>query len=321
VQQQTSFIFSPLKISSMKRIFFMFLFGALWMQGSLSFGQKVTKQENVVYGVVSGMSLLMDIYKPATSNHLGIVYISGNGWGYFNQPSYNQGALKESVQDTAYNGKWVGALIQKGYTVFMINHRFAPQFHAPDILSDCQRAVRYIRYNAKKFDIDAHHIGAMGHSSGANLSSMLGVTDVKITKMESPIDSMSSQVQAVVTLAAPFMLWDINRKEDSTLTRNMALRMFLNYVGELPEERKDEFISSGKYAQASPITFVTKEDAATLIYYSDDDFIIPLRQAPRMYQALQEKQIPSKLVLTHKDRHWPKPNMEEVDKWFKQYLK
>jgi acetyl esterase/lipase len=305
----------------MKPTAFMFLSFALWMQSSISFSQQVTKQENVVYGVVSGMSLLMDIYRPTASNRLGIVFIAGNGWGYFDQRPYNQGTLKESVQDTAYNGKWVGALIQKGYTVFMINHRFAPQFHAPDILSDCQRAVRYIRYNAKKYGIDAHHIGAMGHSSGANLSSMLGVSDTKITKVESPIDSVSSKVQAVVTLAAPFILWDINRKEDSTLTRNMALRMYLNYVGELPEESKNEFVSSGKYAQASPITFVTKDDAATLIYYSDDDFIVPLRQAPKMYQALKEKQIPTKLVLTHKDLHWPKPDMEEVDKWFKQYLR
>ncbi|QMU29765.1 alpha/beta hydrolase [Adhaeribacter radiodurans] len=305
----------------MKPLIFMFLAIALWAQTFLAFGQKATKQENVVYGVISGMSLLMDVYQPGKSNHLGVVFIPGNGWGFFDQRIYNKGALKEAVQDTAYYGKWVKSLVQKGYTVFIINHRFAPQFHAPDILADCQRAVRYIRYNAKKFGIDAHHIGAMGHSSGANLSSMLGVTDVFIDKAENPIDSISSKVQAVVTMAAPFILSDINRKEDTMLTRNMALRMFLNYVGELPEESKNEFVSSGRYAQASPITYVTKEDAATLIYYSDDDFIIPRRQAPRMYQVLKEKGVPTKMVLTHKERHWPKPNMEEVDKWFKQYLR
>jgi acetyl esterase/lipase len=290
------------------------------MSSTVTLGQKVTKQENVVYGVIAGMGLLMDVYQPVTSNHRGIIFIAGNGWGYFDQRSYNQGALKEAAQDTVYNGKWMHALIQQGYTVFMINHRFAPQFHAPDILSDCQRAVRYVRYHAKRWGIDPTHIGAMGHSSGGNLSAMLGVTDAVIDKIENPIDSVSSKVQAVVTLAAPFTLSDINRKEDTTLTRNMALRMFLNYVGELPQESKNDFVSSGKYAQASPITYVTKDDAATLIYYSDDDFFVPLRQAPLMYETLKEKGVPTKLVLKHQQRHWPKPTMEEVDTWFRQYL-
>ncbi|GAB2563572.1 alpha/beta hydrolase fold domain-containing protein [Spirosoma areae] len=305
----------------MKSFSFLVVASTLWIQTIVAFGQKVTRQENVVYGVVAGTGLLMDVYQPATSNHLGIVFIAGNGWGFFDQRIYNQSALKEAVRDTAYNGKWVESLIRKGYTVFMINHRFAPQFHAPDILSDCQRAVRYIRYNARRFGIDAQHIGAMGHSSGAVLSSMLGVTDAPPELATDPIDSLSSRVQAVVTMGAPFMLWDINRKADTTLTRNLALRMFLNYIGELPDERQNEFISSGKYAQASPITHVTKGDAATLIYYSDDDFFTPLRQSPRMYQALQEQGVPAKLVLTHKQRHWPKPDMEEVDRWFRTYLK
>jgi dipeptidyl aminopeptidase/acylaminoacyl peptidase len=40
-----------------------------------------------------------------------------------------------------------------------------------------------------------------------------------------------------------------------------------------------------------------------------------------MYQALKEKGVPAKMVLTHKERHWRKPNMKEVDKWFRQYLR
>ena len=305
----------------MKKYYLLFLL-VISLRATSTFcqSQKTIKYENVVYGTIAGLSLLMDIYQPQNSNHLGILYIAGNGWGYFDQREYNQGALKDAISDTTYNGKWVKALLQKGYTVFMINHRFSPQFHFSDIISDCQRAVRFVRYNAKVYEIDPDHIGAMGHSSGGNLSSMLGVTDTSIIKFESPIDSVSSKVQAVVTLAAPFNLTDINKKEDTALLRDMALKMYFNYVGELPEENNNEFKLSGKYAQASPITYVTKDDAAFLIYYSDDDFIIPRRQPSAMYQILKEKGVPANIVQTHKEVHWPNPNMEEVDRWFKQYL-
>lgn len=306
----------------MKKCYFLLLvFALLKFTSAFSQIQKTSKHENVVYANISGLSLLMDVYQPLQSNHLGIIYIAGNAWGYFEGKTYNQGALKDALADTAYAGKWPMALVKKGYTVFMINHRFAPLYHFPEIFYDCQRAVRYVRHKAKKYGIDPNHIGAMGHSSGANLSSMLGVTDTVINKPDNAIDSVSSKVQAVVTLAAPFILSDINKKEDTALVRDMSLRIHLNYIGELPEENNNEFVLSGKYAQASPITYINRDDAATLIYYSDNDFIIPGRQQTATYQKLKEAGVPTKIILKHNELHFPKPDIDEVDKWFRQYLK
>ena len=92
-------------------------------------------------------------------------------------------------------------------------------------------------------------------------------------------------------------------------------------MGELPQLYKNEFVSSGKYAQASPLSFISKDDAPFLIYYSDDDPVIPAREATLIYQKLKENNVPVKIVLKPKEGHLPKPDMEEVDKWFKQYLK
>ncbi len=126
---------------------------------------KVIKHENVVYGMIAGMALLMDVYQPEKNNHLGIVYIVGSGFGApaLYQKIYNQVPLKDDYfLDSAYSGKWIKILNNEGYTVFVINHRFAPPFHFPEIFYDCQRAVRFIRYGAKTYSIDANHIGAMG---------------------------------------------------------------------------------------------------------------------------------------------------------------
>lgn len=285
---------------------------------------KIKKTENEIYGMISGSALLMDVYQPVNSNHIGIIYIAGSGFGYFSiyQKVYNHPAIKdESSTDTAYSAKWVQELTSRGYTVFAINHRFAPRFGFPDPYYDCQRAVRYIRCNAKKFDIDPNHIGAMGHSSGGNLAAMLAVTDTIIVKAENKIDSSSSRVQAVVTLAAPLILSDFNRKGDSTIVSNTDLRIILAYIGELPPTSKGEFILSGKYAEASPISHITPDDSPILIYQSDDDPMIPTRQAVDMYQKLLDNKVPSKLMMVTKKGHVPEPDMNEVDNWFKKYLK
>ena len=298
---------------------------ALTIKNSDAFTQnsKVTKYENVVYGMISGMALLMDVYQPANNNHIGMIFIAGSGSGYWDQEEYNHTPLKDNKHflSSTYSGKWVQILVSKGYTVFIINHRFAPRFHYREIFSDCQRAVRFVRYNAKKYDIDPNHIGAMGHSSGATLSSMLGVTDTTIVNAIHGIDSLSSKVQAVVALAALFNYADYNKKTDTAIQNNLMLRIMSNYVGELPEEKNGEFILSGKYAEASPITYISKDDAAFLIYYSDNDQLIPPRQAPSFYNNLIENKVPAKIVVCHNCEHEPIPDMNEVDTWFKRYLK
>ncbi|HUM48055.1 MAG TPA: alpha/beta hydrolase [Chitinophagales bacterium] len=296
----------------------------LFIFNSTAFSQSpiITTHQNLIYGITSGTALLMDVYQPSNSNHLGIMVIPGSSFGYSYPESYNQEQLKSDYYwDTAYIGKWSSMLVEKGYTVFVINHRFAPQFHYADIIADCQRAVRYVRFNAGKYGIDPYHLGALGHSSGANLCAILGVTDTGIEHAENKMDSLSSKVQAVVALAAPFDLSDFNKNGDTSVRKAFVLKMLESYMGELPAVAKGEFVLSGSYATASPIVHVTSDDAAFLIYYGDDDPIIPARQATAMYQKLVENKVPSKIFVKHHGQHSPVPDMEEVDKWFKKYLK
>jgi acetyl esterase/lipase len=284
---------------------------------------KITKYENVVYGMASGAAMLMDVYQPSNSNHIGIIVIQGSGFGTFASTSYNEDGLKDSYANDDYLSKSAKDLVNTGYTIFMINHRFAPIFHYPEIFYDCQRAVRFIRFNASKYGINPQHIGALGHSSGAILAASLGVKDTTIINAENGIDSVSSKVQAVVTLAAHFNLVDIYRKDasDSVVKSDLVLSILSKFMGELPQIKKGEFILSGKFADASPISNVTKDDAAFLIYYSDNDPYAPVRQGFDMYHKLQENNVPVRIVLKSKSGHHPVPDLTEMDMWFKKYLK
>lgn len=308
------------KISVSKSAILFLILG--WI-GNKSYSQSLLpkKTENVAYGMVSGAALLMDIYTPTQSNKKAILYIPGSAWGYVYPKDYNQIELKADIElDSLYTGKWQKDLIKKGYTVFVINHRFAPQFKFQDIIEDCRRAVRFVRFHAKEYDIDPSHIGAMGHSSGANLATMLGVTDSLYVRHESPIDSVSSKVQAVVALAAPFNLAEINQADNDSIDLDFVKAVIVSYMGSLPEKKDDKYILSGNFSKASPYAHVTADDAPTLIYYSDDDPIIPVRQAKEMYKKLQEKNVPTELIQTHLMGHNPIPYMEKVCSWFDTYL-
>ncbi len=89
----------------------------------------------------------------------------------------------------------------------------------------------------------------------------------------------------------------------------------------LPEVKNNEFILSGKYAEASPITYVTNDDAPFLIYYSENDPIVPARQAATMCKKLKDAGVPYKEFKNPNQGHNPIPDMNEVDNWFKRYLK
>jgi acetyl esterase/lipase len=119
-------------------------------------------ERNVIFGMYSGLALLMDVYYPEKSNGLGIVYIQGSGW---HAPlSYGASPLKQNPQMES-----LGKLNEAGYTVFTIDHRAAPRFHYPAAVQDAQRAVRFIRHNAAKYHIKPDRIGAVGGSSARPL--------------------------------------------------------------------------------------------------------------------------------------------------------
>ncbi len=116
-----------------------------------------TVETNVVFATYSGLALVMDVYRPATSNGFGIVVIDGSGW--YRDLDSNAPLLKESTGISVGEGK----LVVAGYTAFVITHRASPRFHIDDIVKDAQRATRFIRANASRYGIRADRIGAVGN--------------------------------------------------------------------------------------------------------------------------------------------------------------
>jgi acetyl esterase/lipase len=275
------------------------------------------READVVYGMYSGLALLMDVYRPEKPNGYGVVVIAGSGWhapqDYAAQP------LKDSGQVALH----VEALLPAGYTVFAINHRSAPRFHYPAAVRDAQRAVRFIRHHAARFGIDAARLGAVGGSSGGHLVEMLGVLDGK-GDPEDPdmVDRESAKVQCVVARAAPSDLMNIGTPVGGT-----SVASFLGMrLGPRPPKSSVEYRT---YREASPIYHATPDDPPFLLVHGDADETVPFQQSMTMEAALKDARVPVKLIRVLGGAHGTdfggamklSDYLKEVVAWLDRYLR
>ena len=212
---------------------------------------------NVVFGMYSGLALLMDVYYPENPNGYGIIHISGSGW---TRPlSLDAGMLNHSGHVEIEGEMFVEA----GYTLFSVNHRAVPRFSYPTAVEDVQRAVRFIRYHAEKYKINPDRIGAVGGSSGGHLVCMLGVLDGnEVLADDTPVNRMSAKVQCVIARAAR-----------TSFVHGPIPDFFL---GVREKEIKNPLSAEYKIAyEASPIFHVTADDPPFLLVHGDKDEVVP----------------------------------------------
>jgi acetyl esterase/lipase len=291
---------------------------ALIMGGPTHAGAQPRVEKNVVYGMYSGLALLMDVHRPETPNGYGVVFISGSGW---QRPlAYGARALKEEqISD------WGPALMRAGYTVFAIHHRATPRFQYPAPVEDVQRAIRFVRQHAGQFGIDPGRLGGLGGSSGGHLiglTSMLAAPG--LADDPDPVNRQPAILKCVVLRAAPTDLMKMIGGSASGTAAVVAL------VGRLPTPNADD---QKVYREASPIAHVKASSPPTLLLHGDVDDTVPYGQSVAMESALRAANVPVKLVRVTGGAHGsnfgkdgkPHPQFQSVVNetvtWFDRYLK
>jgi acetyl esterase/lipase len=304
-------------------------FGVVLVTASqMTFAQALV-DKNVVYGMYSGLGLLMDVYRPSQPNGIALVAIQGSGW--YSPMRYDAAQLKSSREVTTHAERFA----QAGYTVFAINHRQTPRFRYPAPIEDAQRAVRFIRFHASSYAITSDRIGAWGSSSGGHLVELLGTMDGKGDVSDSdPVNRLSGKVQAVVALFAPSDLMLMF----STMARPGALISLMGFSYQDPAVafaglgvRPDDF-ENRQYREASPLTHVTADDPPMLLFHGDQDDIVPIKQSEIMESALQKAGVTVKFIRVPGGRHGPNfrfpagdarlpDHTGEAVRWFDTHLK
>lgn len=240
----------------------------------------------VVYSTAGGQRLALDIRQPIRANGTGAVVLCLHGGAW-------RGGRREDMAPFA------AAFAEAGYTAVSASYRlFDPAKHPenvwPAAFVDVQRAVRWLRENARALGIDPGRIAALGASAGGHLAALLGTRDTLTMEGRPPLARHSSRVNAVIDVFGP-----------SDLTKDFsALRLGAASVQDLV----DDFIGRGREGaardaarrEASPVFHVDARTAPFLVFHGARDAIVPVEQSRLLTAALRRAQRPCQYV------EWPK---------------
>lgn len=217
-----------------------------------------------------------DLYLPkgiATGQRVpAVVIIHGGGWN---------GGDKAAARELNIGTN----LALRGYVGMSINYALSTNGKVtwPQNLHDCKTAVRWLRQNADRLQIDANRIGVIGGSAGGHLSAMLAVTGPGDgLDPAGPYGEFSCRVRCAVDLYGP-----------TDLLQYHDVKMLGKTGAEAPE----------LYRVASPITYVDKNDPPILILHGTADTTVDLKQSKMFAAALQKAGTGHELVIVEGAPH------------------
>jgi acetyl esterase/lipase len=245
----------------------------------------------------------LDLYLPKTKKRVPlIIRVHGGAW---------RAGSKEHTGPLDY--------LDDGYAVASINYRLSQHAVFPAQIQDCKAAVRYLRANAQKYNLDPNHFGVWGASAGGHLVALLGTTgDVNEFDVGENL-TVSSRVQAVVDYFGPtdFLQMDEHRPLDGQV-HNTPDSPESQLIGGYIQDNKD------KVAKANPITYMTKDDAPFLIVHGDMDPLVPHHQSELLEAALKKAGVPVSFYTVKGAGHggFKDPNVPKLTKeFFAKHLK
>lgn len=194
--------------------------------------------------------------------------------------------------------EWLNSL---GISAFVLNYRVAP-FHHPVPFLDAQRAVRFVRFHAQRFNILPDKIGMIGFSAGGHLTSTIGTLAEKswFTPNYSPdeIDHVSPLLNYMI-LCYPVI--SLRNETHAGSVRNL-----------LGKKVPPELI-----AQLSTDEQVSSKTPATFIWTTKTDPGVPCSNTERFNDALAKHNISHEMHIFSSGNHGLglAKNHPEVSQW------
>jgi acetyl esterase/lipase len=249
---------------------------------------KLTTELDVVFAKAGGMELKLDLVRPAEAAELvpALLVIHGGAW---------RGGNKADVRPL------LSECAQRGYLAVSPQYRLCPKDPFPAQVHDVKAAVRWIKSNAKKYRVDSQRCGAMGFSAGGHLALLLGLTSPSDgLEGEVPSGAPDSRVKAVVNYFGPTDLAAPDIPE-------VCKPWVKDLLGGAPQENPEAA------AKASPVTFVSNDDAPILTFQGTKDPLVPYNQGIKLADAMNRAGVAGRVELIIGAQHgWAGVELERT---------
>lgn len=218
-----------------------------------------TPLEKVDYVRYNTESLSLDFYPPQNAQRPApwILVVHAGGWdsGSSDQlPFVNQ------------------ILAKHGYGVAAINYRLAPKHTWPAQGEDVTAAIRFIRRNARRFNVRPDDWAILGRSAGGQLAGVAAYT-----YKEAP-------AKGYILLYGPTdLLYSWAHPIGKALDPLALLR---NFLGGSPKEKHESFVSASPLFQAGP------QSPPTLILHGQMDTLVYPQHGKRLAEKLRSLGVP-----------------------------
>lgn len=225
-----------------------------------------------------------------------VLYIHGGGW------------LINDKQSDPDQMMRMNPLLDQNVAFASINYRSLPIHHFPAPLEDALCAVRFLRTNATRFNIDENRIAVFGNSAGGTIAAMVGVLGGSDAFRTEEYPNVSSAVDGVVTVGG-----QMDFEREVSLANRARTRWFTaGYDGDI---------------KPFPAANVTRTTPPFMLIHGRQDDTVSFRQAELMADALQAKGVPHRLLVVdnadhglHPEGGIPRPNPDDINKRIQVFL-
>ncbi len=266
---------------------------------------EVEWEKDIIYQKFEGVALTMDVFKPENPNGAAIVKIVSGGW---------------KSSHARLRPQFAKPYIDNGYTVFAVVHGSQPRYQVREIMDFMHRAVRFIRVNADRWEIDPDRIGVTGSSAGGHLSLILatkgGPGD---PQAKDPVDRASSAVQCAAVFYPPTDYRNWAEPGDMAVGIGKQERWKPAFGPEADTAEGREALGRAM----SSIYHVSEDTPPVFIIHGDSDPVVPLFQAESFQKVAHGKGVTVEIMVKEGAAHgWPNKIADEAHfiDWFDKYL-
>ena len=236
-------------------------------------GYSVNYINDVVYASYGAREVVLNLLMPTLNTNEPyplVMFVQGSAW------------LPQNVYSTL---PIFVDLARTGYVIASIEYRHSREAIAPAQVQDVKAAIRFMRANAERYNINPNKVAIWGTSSGGHLAALTGTSDGEESFLTADNLEQPSNVQAVSDFFGPT---DFRRMDDhpSQITHdNPGSPESLVVGGPIQEPEQEALVNS-----YNPITYIrgNKEIPPFLIVHGDVDNLVPFNQSVLLYNALQE---------------------------------